>query len=277
MLKIAVLSLTTDCANRTERNRTELSTIPRKSTDAAELKSRFHPESNVGGFTFTDASIAFFSQIDAILRPSDRVLDFGAGRGQHILDDTIDYRRKLSNLHGRCAHVEGCDVDDAVLTNPFLDNAEVVEQGAPLPYPDDSFDLVISRFVFEHIDNPEFAAQELVRVVKPGGIIAALTPNKRGYIAMAASLVPNRLHVQTLKYAQPKRKSEDVFPTVYRLNTNGALRRAFGPGVDIFTVYLTGGPAYFFGRPLLYRANKCALKYLPDRLRPLLAIYIRKH
>jgi len=251
--------------------------IPRKTVDGYALKNRFYPESNVGGFSNLDAGIGFYTQIDAILRPTDRVLDFGAGRGEHILEDPIDYRRRLSNLKGRCAHLEGCDVDDAVLTNPFLDHAEVIEPGRPLPYSDNSFDLVFSRFVFEHIADPDFVAKELVRILKPGGLIAAMTPNKYGYIAMAGSLVPNRLHIRALAFAQPKRKAIDVFPTVYKLNTDRALKRVFGPNVDVYTVYLSSEPAYYFGKPFVYSMGKWVHKYLPDRLRPLITVYIRKH
>jgi hypothetical protein len=54
------------------------------------------------------------------------VLDFGAGRGEPIVDDTVAYRRHLSNMKGRCAHLAGCDIDEAVLDNPYLDHAEVI-------------------------------------------------------------------------------------------------------------------------------------------------------
>ncbi|MCH9736608.1 MAG: class I SAM-dependent methyltransferase [Actinomycetia bacterium] len=244
--------------------------------DSLTLRRRFFPESNIGGFSHADVGVALYSQIDAILRPTDRVLDFGAGRGMHILDDGIEYRRRLFDLQGKCAHVEGCDVDEAVLSNPFLDHALVIEAGSPLPYPDNSFDLVYSRFVFEHIEDPELVARELVRIVNPGGLIAAITPNRFGYIALAGAAVPNRLHVRALRSAQPKRKSVDVFPTLYRLNSPKAIQRAFGSQVDIHLVFLSGEPAYYFGSPLLYRIVKWFHKHLPDRLRPLLIIYARK-
>jgi SAM-dependent methyltransferase len=240
------------------------------------LRRRFFPEGNIGGFSHVDPGVALFTQISAILRPTDRVLDFGAGRGEQILDDEVEYRRNLFNLQGRCAHVEGCDVDDAVLTNPFLDHAVVLEPGSPFPYPDNSFDIIFSRFVFEHVQDPIFVANELIRVVKPGGVIAALTPNKYGYIAIAATAVPNRLHVRALSYIQPKRKSVDIFPTAYRLNTPSALKRAFGNSADIYTTFWSGEPAYHFGIPLLYRFTKFLHKHLPDRLMPLLVIFVRK-
>jgi SAM-dependent methyltransferase len=252
------------------------SRIPRKFVDSLTLKRRFFPESNIGGFSHADAGVALYTQIDAILRPTDRVLDFGAGRGEYILDDVIEYRRRLFDLRGRCAHVEGCDVDEAVLANPFLNHAVVIEAGSPLPYPANSFDIVLARSVFEHIEEPEQVAHEMLRIVKPGGLIAALTPNRFGYIALAATVVPNRLHVRALSHIQPQRKSVDVFPTLYRLNTPRALKRAFGPQVDIHTVYLSGEPGYHFGNPLLYRFAKSLHKHLPDRLQPLFIAYIRK-
>lgn len=240
------------------------------------MRQRVYPESRIGGFSYADAGIAFFSQIDAVLKPTDRVLDIGAGRGEYILEDSIDYRRRLSNLRGRCEHVEGCDVDDAVLSNPFLDHAEVIQSDKPLPYEDNSFDIVLARFVFEHIEFPDLFAQELVRVLKPGGYIAAMTPNKFGYIALVASLIPNKWHVRALNYVQPRRKSIDIFPTEYKLNTHRALKKFFGPEVDVSTVYFSSEPAYFFGNAFAYRLVKWVHKHLPDRMRPLLIVYMRK-
>lgn len=41
-----------------------------------------------------------------------------------------------------------------------------------LPFADDSFDFVWSRFLFEYLQNPILALKELRRVVKKGGIVA---------------------------------------------------------------------------------------------------------
>lgn len=38
-----------------------------------------------------------------------------------------------------------------------------------LPFPDDSFDLVVSSFSAHHWDHPEAAVPELARVLRPGG------------------------------------------------------------------------------------------------------------
>jgi SAM-dependent methyltransferase len=244
--------------------------------DAPELVRRFYPEANVSGFSHVDGMIAFFTQIAAILRPTDHVLDFGAGRGEPLLDDPVDFRRALSNLQGRCAHVEGCDLDEVVLKNPFLDHAEVILPNEPLPYADNHFDLVVARSVLEHVENPDHVARELLRVVKPGGLIAAVTPNKFGYFAIGARLVPNRMHARALKTIQPGRRAEDVFPTRYKMNTPSALKRAFGNDAEIFVTYWAAEPAYHFGRSFVYRAIRWVNKHLPSALQPTLLVYIRK-
>ena len=241
-----------------------------------DLVRRFYPEANVGGFSDVDGTIAFFNHIVASLKSSDHILDFGAGRGEPLIDDEVDYRRQLSNLQGRCAHVEGCDIDPVILQHPFLDHAEVISPSGQLPYRDEQFDVVVARSVFEHIEDPAVTAAELLRVTKPGGLIAAVTPNKSGYIAVAARLVPNDRHVRALGAIQPERKPEDVFPTYYRLNTPKALRKAFGGGADVFAVRTSSEPAYHFGHPFVYRVMKLLNKHLPTPLRPELHIYICK-
>lgn len=231
----------------------------------------------MSGFSHVDGTIAFFTQVSAVLRPDDVVLDFGAGRGEHIVDDSNQYRSALATLRGRCARVEGCDVDEAVLQNPYVDHAEVIEPGRRLPYSDEQFDIVFTRYVFEHVDDPLFVAGELLRVLKPGGLLAAVTPNKYGYIAIGARLMPNRLHVRMLTAIQPWRKGEDVFPTRYRMNTTASLKRAFGEGAEVLVTYWSPEPAYHFGNRFIYAVIKWMNKHLPSRLQPTLHVYIRKH
>jgi SAM-dependent methyltransferase len=244
--------------------------------DGDELIRRFYPEANVSGFSHADGTISFFNHLAAIVRPTDFVLDYGAGRGEPLLDDKVVYRRNIGNFKGRCQHLDGCDIDPVVLQNPFLDGAKVIRGGERLPYEDDRFDIVIARHVFEHIEDPVFAARELLRIVKPGGIIAATTPNKWGYIAISARLVPNSYHVKVLSRGQPDRKPEDVFPTQYKLNTPSDLRKAFGHGADIFIARKASEPGYHFGRPWLYRFFKTLSKHSPDSVLPVLDVYIKK-
>jgi SAM-dependent methyltransferase len=46
-----------------------------------------------------------------------------------------------------------------------------------MPFPDDTFDLVICNHVIEHVPAWESLAQELHRVARPGGLVYIATPN----------------------------------------------------------------------------------------------------
>lgn len=241
-----------------------------------DLRHRFSPESRFGGFSEADAMVEFYGRIAALVKPTDRVLDYGAGRGAQISEDALPYRRALKTLKGRVAHVEGCDIAPEVLSNPYLDGAKIFDPREPLPYDDASFDLVYSNWVFEHVENPQVVARELLRVVKPGGYICAITPNKWGYIAIASRLAGNRRHVALLKRVQPNRKDFDVFPTRYRLNTPAAVRRSFGKNAEVVTYAVSGDPAYHFDSPVIYRLFQWVHALTPRRLQPILLIFVRK-
>lgn len=47
-----------------------------------------------------------------------------------------------------------------------------------MPFLNDSFDLVCSRHVMEHVSDIQVALAEIKRVLRPGGIVAAVTPHR---------------------------------------------------------------------------------------------------
>lgn len=230
------------------------------------LEQRMMSEAAVTGFSHLDQQVAFYTQVAAILRTEDLVLDFGAGRGEWYEDDPVRFRRELQNFRGKVAFVDGCDIDPAVENNPTLDRALVFQPDEPLPYEDDRFDLVISRYVFEHLPNPEWAASELARVTKPGGWVCVITPNKWGYVAIASRLIPNRVHARLLRFVQPHRKERDVFPTRYRLNTPDDLHRYFGEYFRIHYYRDSAVPSYHFGKPAMFRFWQFVHRFLPPFL-----------
>jgi SAM-dependent methyltransferase len=240
------------------------------------LERRVYAEANVSGFPHNDQVVAFFTQVAALLRPEDVVLDFGAGRGEFVDSDPSSHRVWLQNFRGRCGHVDGCDPDPVVLENPTLDAAATLVIGEPLPYEDERFDLIISRYVFEHIGEPEWAARELIRVLKPGGWICAMTPNKWGYVALASRLVPNRLHSTALSKVQPGRQEKDVFPTTYLLNRPSAVERYFGHSADVYHYSTSAVPSYHFGSLVLMRLEQFIHRLTPPMFNVGLRFFIRK-
>jgi SAM-dependent methyltransferase len=52
--------------------------------------------------------------------------------------------------------------------------------GERLPFPNGSFDFILSHEVLEHVQNDRSTIEEMLRVLRPGGRIALFVPN-RGY------------------------------------------------------------------------------------------------
>ena len=219
----------------------------------AKFLYRKRPELQAGGFSRHEGAIQFFTRVQALLHPDMCVLDFGAGRGLFQEDPNM-FRRNLRTLRGKVRKVVGVDVDDAVLTNTGVDESRLVKPGELLPFAPSSFDMVVSDWVLEHLDEPEIFAREMERVLKSGGWLCARTPNKWGLTAIGARLVPNKLHTKFLKRLQPARQEKDVFPTRYRLNTLRDIERFFPESSWVNCSYLwRGEPKYHGNSSILFR------------------------
>ncbi len=115
------------------------------------------------------------------LKSGDHVLDVGAGFGRHCFEVArrgatvvaIDYAQDevemTRNTFG--AMIEAGEVDAGTFGGALRADA------TRLPFADNSFDHVITSEVLEHIQDDVAAIAEMVRVLKPGGILAATVPS----------------------------------------------------------------------------------------------------
>lgn len=55
-------------------------------------------------------------------------------------------------------------------------NIDIVGRAEKIPFPDASFDSIITTQVFEHVENPEQAAQEIARVLRKNGKVLITIP-----------------------------------------------------------------------------------------------------
>jgi SAM-dependent methyltransferase len=240
------------------------------------LAKRF-PELRVAGFTRLDGAMNFYGFINALLRPDMTVVDFGAGRGGVLEYTEAPYRTSYSTIRGKVAKVLGVDVDPIVRQNPLIDEALVIEPGGTIPLQNSSVDLIVSLSTFEHITEPEPVQKELLRILKPGGWICVSTPNKNGYIAIGARLVPNELHQRVLRWMQPQRPSIDVFPTAYKLNTRAAIKRHFDARHwDVIMFPWSNEPCYMEDNQIAVRLLSFAGKHMPDYFQLHWHIFLRR-
>jgi SAM-dependent methyltransferase len=187
------------------------------------LKERYYPETEFGGYTRVSGTISFFGRVRALLRPEMVVLDVGCGRGAAA--DRLEKNpwERCRIFKGQCQRVLGIDVDRAGDQNPFIDEFRPIE-GPTWPIESESIDLLVSDAVVEHVDDPDQFFSECSRVLKPGGYLCIRTPNRWSYVALGASIVPNKYHARVVGKLQRGRQAKDVFPTFYRANTVRAMR-----------------------------------------------------
>lgn len=241
------------------------------------LDQRFFPEIGAGGFSRIDGTVAFYQRVNSLLKKSDVLLDYGAGRGAAYMDDNCKYRRDLCNFRTKVSKVIGVDVDEVVLKNPALDEAYVFVAGESLSLADKSIDIVVSDFVFEHISDPAQAAKELDRVLKPGGWLCARTPNRNGYIALGNRLVPETIKMRILGRLQPERKEQDVFPALYRMNTFRSLLKYFpAERFEHFSYTWDPEPAYHANSRFFYSIWRAIQGITPAPFRAMLMVFFQK-
>jgi 2-polyprenyl-3-methyl-5-hydroxy-6-metoxy-1,4-benzoquinol methylase len=112
---------------------------------------------------------------------SGTIIDVGCGSG---------------NLHpylqGRFSRYVGVD---ALRYEKFPRDAELVLadlNSTPWPLAEKVADVVAAIEVIEHLENPRAFFRELVRLVKPGGLVLVTTPNQQSFLSLFTLIVKGR-------------------------------------------------------------------------------------
>ncbi|MET0529652.1 MAG: class I SAM-dependent methyltransferase [Microvirga sp.] len=113
------------------------------------------------------------------LRAVRRAADIGCGVGHwsSLLYGRLASEAELTGVDREQSHV----VDylrrlRAAVTDPARIDAREGD-ATSLPLPDRSFDLVTCQTLLLHLQNPEAALEEMVRIARPGGLILCVEPN----------------------------------------------------------------------------------------------------
>ncbi len=114
-------------------------------------------------------NLEFLAQTD-LIRPKDRILEIGCGIG------TVVYE-----LSEKGHDIAGIDISGEAIDygrKKYSDIHLEVQAAETLPYEDESFEVVLSFDLFEHIAAIDKHISEVRRVLRPGGYYLFQTPNK---------------------------------------------------------------------------------------------------
>ncbi len=143
----------------------------------------------------------------AKLGANKRVLDLGCntGYGSKIISET-------------CKEIIGVDVSSKAISiakSLYGDSKirfELID-GKRLPFIDNTFDVVISFQVIEHLVTFEDYMSEIQRVLVPGGLVLFTTPN--GHVRLDPGMKPwNPFHVREFLVPQLETLLNNYFPNV---------------------------------------------------------------
>ena len=146
------------------------------------------------------ANLDFLARTN-LLTPGDRILEIGCGIGTVV----AELARQGYEAMGTDISQVAIEYGRAKYSNVRLE----VQPAEELPYPDGTFDVVLSFDLFEHIARIDRHVGEVQRVLKPGGHYLFETPNK------LSNVIAETLACKSLKWRR-------VHPS---LHTPGQLRR----------------------------------------------------
>ena len=133
------------------------------------------------------------------------VLDIGTGSG-HII-------RHISQL---CKSASSVDLHDERMVKSGYSFRKVKDER--LPFGNNTFDVVISNHVIEHMPNQKLHISEIARVLKRNGVLYLATPNRfwildPHYRLPFISWLPKRASALYLKII--KKREWDIYPLSY--------------------------------------------------------------
>jgi SAM-dependent methyltransferase len=106
-----------------------------------------------------------------------------AGERLHgcVFEDGCGVGMYLARLAKDARQAVGMDIElERTVDAQRLARQVLCGAGEYLPFPENSFDLVLSHEVIEHVQDDRKAIEEIVRVLNPGGRLVMFVPN-RGY------------------------------------------------------------------------------------------------
>ena len=108
-----------------------------------------------------------------------KILEIGAGGGDTLL------AAKAAGLAGEVHGVDITRLPNSNQRHPKIDQFHVIDvETEDMPYPPETFDVVITADLLEHLREPSAVIAKTARLLKPGGLWIASIPNFRHYTVL---------------------------------------------------------------------------------------------
>jgi ubiquinone/menaquinone biosynthesis C-methylase UbiE len=155
----------------------------------------------------------YFEYIKMYTQNKSKWLDLGCGHT--LVPKWISDKRDILSKHD---FIVGIDCNQLSLTKNHSIRKKICGDISRLPFMDNTFDIITSNMVFEHLANPGQQLNEIYRVLSPGGYLLFHTPNKYGYTTLFGRMLPENISKPIVKMLE-NRTDDDIFPTYYKLNS----------------------------------------------------------
>lgn len=98
------------------------------------------------------------------------------------------------------AHLVGIDISEDQLEQNKLLHEKILGDLETYEFEKESFDVIVSRYVLEHLSRPTKALKNLFKATKSGGIIIITIPNFYSLKGFVTKFTPHWFHVFIYKY-----------------------------------------------------------------------------
>lgn len=139
-----------------------------------------------GGYDVADNLLVAFAGCGYLLTPETRILDLGCGAGGLVYRfRDLGYEAYGFDIHDRVEYRDPLDRKFfGFIENPSSDTSNTVFDTRlfRIPFDDNSFDVVLSTSVLEHVMNLDLLMLETARVLRHGGFAYHLYPNTSVFV-----------------------------------------------------------------------------------------------
>lgn len=111
--------------------------------------------------------------------PGKSILEVGSGCGALLVRGAVSHNLDIRGIEPSLGEFSSNLFVCRDMLAKFGLPAEIVTDatGESIPFPDNSFDIVHSSNVLEHVSDPQKTLMEAFRVLKPGGLLHIVVPN----------------------------------------------------------------------------------------------------